>query len=72
MENKKQITRTYLQELVNQGLLKSEIHLQIIKDYNIKEGHWRISDTTNLFKIANISLRSKPRKKKVQFEIIEQ
>lgn len=71
METKKQITKSYLNGLVEQALKKQEIHEKIIEDFNLNKNFWTISDTTKLFQKANISLKAKPRKKKIEFEIID-
>lgn len=62
MENLK-ITKNYLLDIVKNPLTTKEIHYKIINDFNINPNYFKINDTKNLFKISNISLRNKPRKK---------
>lgn len=67
---KLQITKTYLEEIIKEPLTTKEIHSKLLYDFNIDDKFWKLKDTINLFKIANISLRSKPRRKKIQIEIV--
>lgn len=56
------ITKSYLKTLISKPITLKEIHNQVIIDFSIDSNNWNLEKTKNLFKLANINLRSKPRK----------
>ena len=58
------IKRSYLLDLIKEPKTVKEITETIIKDHNIVKKSWKLKDTKLVFELANINLRSKPRKTK--------
>lgn len=56
------ITKSYLKTLITKPITLQDIHNQIVKDFNICQSSWNLNKTKNLFRLANINLRCKPRK----------